>query len=97
MVLFFGCKIWCLCCISNFQAHIKWKLFIKFKSIQTKLGGEYIKLNTYFKTVGIPHQIIYPHTYEQNNTIKSHHRYIMKTNLTFCLMKNTLELISLLV
>jgi hypothetical protein len=30
-------------------------------------------------------------TYEQNNTVKSHYRYIVKTNLTSCLMKNTLE------
>jgi len=39
-------------------------------------------LSTFFKTVGIHHRLICPHTYEQNGTIKHRHSHIVETGLT---------------
>ena len=54
---------------------------LKIKSIQTDWGGEYKKLNTYFKTISIHHRVICPHTHEQNDMVERRHRHIVKTRL----------------
>jgi hypothetical protein len=51
-------------------------------NVQTDWGGEYRKLNKFFKTIGIHHQLICPYTHEQNGTIERCHRHIVKTSLT---------------
>jgi histone deacetylase 1/2 len=48
----------------QFQALVKRQFTNKIKSVQTNWGGEHRKLNTYFKTIGIHHHLIYPHTHE---------------------------------
>jgi histone deacetylase 1/2 len=57
-------------------------VLFKIKSIQTDWGGEYKKLITYFKTIGIHHCLIYPHTHEQNDMVECRHRHIVATRLT---------------
>jgi hypothetical protein len=49
--------------------NFKLKLNVSFpqiKSDQTDLGGEYRKLNTYFKNIDIHYQLICPYTHEDN-------------------------------
>jgi len=48
----------------QFQALVKPQFTTKIKSVQTNWGGEYRKLNTYFKIISIHHHLIYPHTHE---------------------------------
>jgi len=52
------------------------------KTIQTDWGGEYRKLNSFFKTIGIHHRIICPHMHERNDTVERRHRHIIETGLT---------------
>jgi len=66
----------------QFQALVERQFDTKIKFIQTDWGGEYRKLNTYFKTIGIHHCLICPHTHEQNGTIERRHRHIVETGLT---------------
>ena len=45
------------------------------------MGGEYRKLNTYFKQVGIVHRLACPHTHEQNGVAKRKIRHLIDTSL----------------
>jgi histone deacetylase 1/2 len=54
----------------------------KIKFVQTFWGGEYRKLNSFFQTIGIHHQLICPHTYEQNGSVECRHSHIVETGLT---------------
>jgi histone deacetylase 1/2 len=66
----------------QFQALVERQFSLKIKSVQTDLGGEYRKLNTYFKTISIHHRVICPHTHEQNGMVERLHRHIVETGLT---------------
>jgi len=66
----------------QFQALIERQFSLKIKSIQTDWGGEYRKLNMYFKTIGIHHRVICPHTHEQNGMVERRHRHIVEIGLT---------------
>jgi len=66
----------------QFQALVERQFSLKIKSVQTDWGGEYRKLNTYFKTIGIHHRVICPHTHEQNGMVERRHRHIVETGLT---------------
>ena len=52
------------------------------KTIQIDWGGEYHKLNSFFKTIGIHHRIICPHTHERNDIVERRHRHIIEIGLT---------------
>ena len=66
----------------QFQALVKRQFSLKIKSVQIDWGGEYHKLNTYFKTIGIHHRVICPHTHEQNGMVERRHRHIVEIGLT---------------
>ena len=66
----------------QFQALVERQFSLKIKYVQTDWGGEYRKLNTYFKTIGIQHRVICPHTHEQNGMVERRHRHIVETGLT---------------
>jgi len=66
----------------QFQAQVERQFSLKIKSVQTDWGGEYRKLNTYFKTISIHHRVICPHTHEQNGMVERRHRHIVETGLT---------------
>jgi histone deacetylase 1/2 len=66
----------------QFQVLVERQFSCKIKSIQTNWGGEYTKLNSFFKTIGIHHHIICPHTHEQNGNVERRHRHIVETGLT---------------
>ena len=66
----------------QFQVLVKCQFSRKSKTIQTDWDGEYHILNSFFKTIGIYHCLIYPHSHEQNGTIESRHRHIVETDFT---------------
>jgi histone deacetylase 1/2 len=66
----------------QFQALVERQFATKIKSVQTDCVGEYRKLNTYFKTIGIHHHLICPHTHEQNGIVERRHRHIVETGFT---------------
>ena len=42
-----------------------------------------------FKTIGIHHRVICPHTHEQNDIVERRHRHIVETRLTLLGQCNT--------
>ena len=66
----------------QFQVFVERQFSRKIKYVQTNWGGEYHKLNSFFKTIGIHHHLICPHIHEQNDIVERHHRHIVKTSLT---------------
>jgi len=66
----------------QFQTLVECQFSLKIKSVQTDSGGEYRKLSTFFKTIGIQYRLICPHTHEQNGTVERRHRHIVETRLT---------------
>jgi histone deacetylase 1/2 len=67
----------------QFQFFVECQFSHKIKSVHTNSGGEYRKLNFFFKTIGIHHRLICPHTYEQNGIVERRHCHIIETDLTF--------------
>jgi hypothetical protein len=53
----------------------------KILSMQSDWGGEYEKLNSFFRTVGISHFVSCPHTHQQNSVIERKHRHIVEMGL----------------
>jgi len=45
----------------QFQVFVERQFSRKIKSVQTDWGGEYHKLNSFFKTIGIHHHLICPY------------------------------------
>jgi histone deacetylase 1/2 len=66
----------------RFQLLVEHWFSHKIKFVQTFWGGEYRKLNSFFQTIGIHHQLICPHTYEQNGSVECRHSHIVETGLT---------------
>jgi histone deacetylase 1/2 len=66
----------------HFRTLVERQLTTKIKYVQTYWGGEYRKLNPYFKTIGIHRRLICPHTHEQNGIVERRHRHIIETGLT---------------
>jgi len=66
----------------RFQTLVERQFSLKIKYVQTDWGGEYCKLNKFFQTIGIHHQLICPHTHEQNDIVERRHQYIVETGLT---------------
>jgi histone deacetylase 1/2 len=67
----------------QFQVFVERQFFQKIKYVQTDQGGEYHKLNSLFKTIGIHHHLICLNTHEQNGIVEHHRRHhIVETGLT---------------
>lgn len=47
-----------------FQQHVKCKFDRKILALQTDLGGEYHKLNSFFSCIGISYLVSCPHTHQ---------------------------------
>jgi hypothetical protein len=45
-------------------------------------GGEYERLNSFFRQVGISHHVSCPHTQQQNGVVESKHRHIVDVGLS---------------
>jgi hypothetical protein len=46
-----------------------------------QIGGEYEKLNSFFKQVGIMHRVSCPHAHQQNGSAERKHRHIVEVGL----------------
>lgn len=66
----------------QFQKHVELLLGRKICSVQSDWGGEYHRLNKYFKQVGIRLHISCPYTHQKNGLLERKHIYIVETGLT---------------
>jgi hypothetical protein len=66
----------------EFQTHVEHLLNRKILSVQSDWGGEYQRLNTYLKSVGIHHRVSCPHTHQQNSVAERKHRHIVEISLS---------------
>jgi histone deacetylase 1/2 len=69
-------------CFHNFQSLAERQFGRKILAVQTDWGGEYQALNSFFKRIGISHQVSYPHAHQQNGSAERKHRHIVKMGLT---------------
>jgi hypothetical protein len=66
----------------EFQNLIERQFGRKIQAIQTDWGGEYQALHSFFKRVGITHQVSCPHAHQQNGSAERKHRHIVEMALT---------------
>jgi len=67
----------------KFQTMVEHMLNSKIKYVQTYRGGEYRKLNTFFQSIGIVHQVSCPHTHRQQGCVEKEYRYLIDTTSAF--------------
>jgi hypothetical protein len=60
---------------------LKGSLIKKILAMQTDWGGEYEKLNPFFKKIGIAHHVPCPHAHQQNSSAEKKHRHIIEIGL----------------
>jgi hypothetical protein len=65
----------------EFQALVQRLFNRKILVVQFDRGGEYERLNSLFRTVGILHQVSCPHTHQQNGAVERKHRHIVEMGL----------------
>ena len=65
----------------DFQNHVERRFNKKILSIQSDWGGEYEKLNSFFKRIGITHRVSCPHAHQQNGSAERKHRHIVQMGL----------------
>jgi hypothetical protein len=69
----------------NFSVLVERMFDRKIILMQTNWGGggrgEYEKLNSFFRHVGISHLVSYPHTHQQNRATERKHRHIVEMGL----------------
>jgi hypothetical protein len=65
----------------EFHKLVERRLGRKIIDVQSDWGREYEKLNS-FRSVGITHQVSYPHTHQQNGAAEHKHRHIVEMGLT---------------
>ena len=53
----------------------------KIITMHTDWGGEYEKLNSFFRKVGISHHVSCPHAHQQNGAAERKHRHIVEVGL----------------
>jgi hypothetical protein len=66
----------------NFQNHVERQFNKKIQTMQTYWGCEYEKLNSFFKKIGIAHNVSCPHAHQQNGSAERKHRHIVEIGLS---------------
>jgi hypothetical protein len=66
----------------EFQQLVECKFNKKIVGTQSDWGGEYIKLNSSFRTNGISHLVSYSHSHQQNGASEHKHGHIVEMGLT---------------
>jgi histone deacetylase 1/2 len=66
----------------EFQQLVERRFDKKIVAIQTDCGGEYEKLNSFFRRVGISHLVSCPHAHQQNGAAERKHRHIVEVCLS---------------
>jgi hypothetical protein len=64
-----------------FQTHVERQFNRKILTMQTDWGGEYERLNSLFKKIGIKHHVSCPHAHQQNGLAERKHRHIVEIGL----------------
>jgi hypothetical protein len=65
----------------NFQTLVKRQFNRTILTMQSDWEGEYEKLNSFFKKIGIEHHVSCPHAYQQNGSAERKHMHIMEVGL----------------
>jgi histone deacetylase 1/2 len=65
----------------EFQSLVERLFNRKILAMQSDWGGEYEKLNSFFRNVGIYHFVSCPHTHQQNGAAERKHRHIVEMGL----------------
>jgi hypothetical protein len=65
----------------EFQSLVERMFNKKIISVQSDWGGEYEHLNSYFRKLGITHQVSCPHTHQQNGSVERKHHHIVDMGL----------------
>jgi histone deacetylase 1/2 len=65
----------------SFQKHVEHLFNSKILAVQSDWGGEYHRLNRYFRDEGIVHRVTCPHTSQQNGIAERKHRHIVETGI----------------
>jgi len=66
----------------DFQKLVERQFNRKIMTMQTDWGGEYQKLNLFFKQIGIIHHVSCPHAHQQNGSAERKHRHIIEVGLS---------------
>jgi hypothetical protein len=66
----------------EFQVLVERHFDRKIISVQTDWGGEYQKLNVFFKQIGISHHVSCPYAHQQNGSAERKHRHIVEVGLS---------------
>jgi len=66
----------------DFQNFVERKFNRKIIHMQTDWGGEYERLNSFFRQLGISHRVSCPHTHQQNSRAERKHRHIVEVGLS---------------
>jgi histone deacetylase 1/2 len=66
----------------QFQALVERRFDRKIITLQSDWGGEYERLNSFFKQIGITHHVTYPHAHQQNGAAERKHRHIVEVGLS---------------
>ena len=66
----------------DFQNFVERKFTRKIIHMQTDWGGEYERLNSFFRQLGISHRVSCPHTHQQNGRAERKHRHIVEVGLS---------------
>jgi hypothetical protein len=64
-----------------FQTHAERQFNRKILTMQTDWGGEYERLNSLFKKIGIKHHVSCPHAHQQNGSAERKHMHIVEIGL----------------
>ena len=66
----------------DFQKLVERQFDRKILALQTDWGGEYEKLNSFFRDIGIEHHVSCPHAHQQNGSAERKHRHIVEGGLS---------------
>jgi hypothetical protein len=66
----------------EFQSLVERLLNRKILAMQTDWGGEYERLNSFFRTIGITHLVSCPYAHQQNGVAERKHRHIVEMGLS---------------
>ena len=66
----------------EFQALVERLFDRKIITMQTDWGGEYERLKSLFRQIGITHHVSCPHAHQQNGSAERKHRHIVEVGLS---------------
>jgi hypothetical protein len=83
-------KLDVFCYFQEFQGQVEWLLGRKIIARQMDWGGEYARLNTFLRQVGISHLVSCPHAHHKNRATERKQHHIVKLGLSLLATTNML-------